>query len=69
MVVLLVAAASLFIYKVSYGFPVSYETDKPAIAVPPNQPAILLFSKTTGFRHGESIDASKPVFAGHAEKI
>lgn len=63
LVLLLIAAGSLFFYKVQNGFPVSYETDKPTINVPPNQPAILLFSKTTGFRHGESIDASKPVFS------
>ena len=41
------------------GFPVSYETEKPEISIPADKPAILLFSKTTGFRHGESIDASK----------
>jgi len=57
-VVLLFAAGSLFIYKVKNGFPVSYETEKPALSIPAEKPAILLFSKTTGFRHGESIDAS-----------
>ena len=57
-VVLLFAAGSLFIYKVKNGFPVSYETEKPSISIPADKPAILLFSKTTGFRHGESIDAS-----------
>ena len=58
-VVLLFAAGSLFIYKVKNGFPVSYETDKPALSIPADKSAILLFSKTTGFRHEESIDASK----------
>jgi type 1 glutamine amidotransferase len=58
-VVLLFAAGSLFIYKVKNGFPVSYETEKPEISIPADKPAILLFSKTTGFRHEESIDASK----------
>lgn len=62
LVVLVVAAGRLFFYKITHGFPVSYETERPAITFPANQPAILLFSKTTGFRHGESIDASKPVF-------
>ncbi len=62
LVVLLGAAAGLFFYKVNNGFPVSYETEKPSINFPANQPAVLLFSKTTGFRHGESIDASKPIF-------
>ncbi|MBL7818390.1 MAG: ThuA domain-containing protein [Saprospiraceae bacterium] len=68
LVVLAGGALGLFIYKVKNGFPVSYETDAPNITFPDNQPAILLFSKTTGFRHGESIDASKPVFADLAKK-
>ena len=68
LVVLLVGAGSLFFYKVNNGFPVSYETDKPTFTIPANQPAILVFSKTTGFRHGESIDASKPVFQTMARR-
>lgn len=60
-VVLLFAAGSLFIYKVKNGFPVSYETEKPEILIPADKPAILLFSKTTGYRHEESIDASSLV--------
>lgn len=68
LVVLLGAAAGLFFYKVNNGFPVSYETEKPSINFPANQPAILLFSKTTGFRHGESIDASKPIFREMARR-
>ena len=66
--VLFGAAIGIFFYKISYGFPVTYETEKPAIPFPPNQPAVLVFSKTTGFRHGESIDASKPVFAQMARR-
>ena len=65
---LLVAAGSLFFYKIQNGFPVSYETEKPTLNLPSNQPAILVFSKTTGFRHGESIDASKPVFQAMARR-
>lgn len=61
LLVLLVAVGGLFIYKITNGFPVTYETEAPTLNLPPNQPAVLLFSKTTGFRHGESIDASKPV--------
>lgn len=57
-----------FVYKVKNGFPVFYETEKPTITFPTNQPAVLLFSKTTGFRHSGSIDASKPVFADLAKK-
>lgn len=68
LVLLLVAAGSLFVYKVSNGFPVTYETEKPALNLPPNQPAILVFSKTTGFRHGESIEAAKPIFSEIAKQ-
>jgi hypothetical protein len=68
LIVLLIAAGRLFVYKINNGFPVSYETEKPTINFPPNQPAILLFSKTTGFRHGESIEASKLVFAEMARR-
>lgn len=57
------AAAGIFFYKIQHGFPVSYETERPVIEFPPDQPAILVFSKTTGFRHGESIEASLPVFS------
>ena len=67
--VLLFAAGSLFIYKVKNGFPVTYETEKPAISIPSDKPAVLLFSKTTGFRHGESIDASKLVLRDLITKI
>lgn len=61
LVLLLVTAMGVFIYKITYGFPVSYETEVPHIDFPEGKPAVLLFSKTTGFRHSESIDASKPV--------
>ena len=61
LIILLIVAARVFIYKVENGFPVSYETEKPSIQFPANQKAILVFSKTTGFRHGESIEASIPV--------
>ncbi len=68
LVLLFVAAGSLFFYKIQYGFPVSYETEKPTIDFPPNRPAILIFSKTTAFRHGESIDAAKAVFGAMARR-
>lgn len=57
-----------FMYKVKNGFPVFYETDIPVITFPANQPAVLLFSKATGFRHSGSIDASKPIIAEMARK-
>lgn len=68
LVISLFALGALFMYKVQNGFPVSYETEKPLLTLTENQPAILLFSKTTGFRHGESIDASKPIIQAMAKK-
>jgi uncharacterized protein len=59
---------SLFIYKIRYGFPVSYETDPPSIDFPADRKSVLLFSKCTGFRHGESIEAGKKTFEDLAEK-
>lgn len=57
-----------FIYKVTNGFPVSYETEAPQIDFPDGKKAVLLFSKSTGFRHEESIEAGKKVFAELANK-
>jgi uncharacterized protein len=57
-----------FIYKIKNGFPVSYETEIPNINFPEGKRNVLLFSKTTGFRHGESIEAGKKTFASLAEK-
>lgn len=67
-VVLLGALLGGFLYKVKYGFPVSYETKPPAIDFPANHRAVLLFSKASGYRHGESIEAGKAVFAELAKK-
>ncbi len=68
MVFLLVVFGAAFIYKVKNGFPIFYETQAPAISFPANRPAVLFFSKTTGYRHTASIDASKPVVAALAKK-
>lgn len=68
LVILLFGAGSLMFYKVKNGFPVSYETEKPTISFPDSIPAILVFSKTTGFRHAESIETSKPIFGDIAKK-
>lgn len=67
-VVVLVGAMAVFVYKVKHGFPVSYETEAPKIDFPADKPAILLFSKTTGFRHAGSIETSKPIIADLAKK-
>lgn len=66
--ILIFAAGSIFLYKVKNGFPVSYETEAPAIDFPADKKTVLLFSKATGFRHGESIEAGKNVFAELAVK-
>jgi type 1 glutamine amidotransferase len=66
-VVLLTGTMALFIYKITYGFPVSYETERPSIDIPEGKRTVLLFSKSTGFRHSESIDAGKAAFAEWAE--
>ena len=68
LVVILGVLMAGFIYKVKNGFPVSYETEAPAITIPDNQKTVLLFSKATGFRHGESIEAGQTVFAELAKK-
>jgi len=67
-IVLFFAFGALFAYKVRHGFPVSYETEMPRIDFPSNQTAVLLFSKSTGFRHGESIEAGKQTIAELAKK-
>jgi type 1 glutamine amidotransferase len=68
LVVILGLLMAGFIYKIKYGFPVSYETDAPVIEFPEGRKAVLLFSKSTGFRHGESIEEGKKVFGDLAAK-
>ncbi|MGC4034742.1 MAG: ThuA domain-containing protein [Chitinophagaceae bacterium] len=68
LIILAVSGMALFIYKIKNGFPVSYETTIPSINFPKEQPAILLFSKSTGFRHSESIEAGKKSFDDLARK-
>ena len=66
-ILLIVLSMSFFIYKVRYGLPI-YETKIPVIDFPADKRKVLLFSKSTGFRHGESIDAGKEVFGQLASK-
>ena len=68
LVVLSAILAAGFIYKIKNGFPVSYETDAPVIDFPDAKINVLLFSKSTGFRHGESIEAGKKVFDDLSKK-
>lgn len=67
-ILIMVVALSVFVYKVKNGFPVSYETEAPVIEIPTDRTSVLLFSKSTGFRHSESIDAGKKVFDELAQK-
>jgi uncharacterized protein len=67
-ILLLAVFIAGFIYKVKNGFPVSYETETPVIDFPTGQKTVLLFSKATGFVHGESIDAGKKAFSEMARR-
>lgn len=62
LLILALVGGGLFVYKVKNGFPVTYETDAPDIDIPEGDLNILLFSKTSGFRHEESIEAGKEIF-------
>ena len=59
--VLLLIAGGLFIYKARYGFNF-YESTPPDLPTNLGGKAVLLFSKTNGFRHGEAIETSLPAF-------
>jgi len=61
LILILVVAAGLFIYKVTYGFNF-YETTPPELPAKLEGNTVLLFSKTNGFRHGEAIETSLPAF-------
>lgn len=61
-VVLLTIAYHVLMYKVKYGF-AKNQFRKHHIEIPFDQPTILLFSKTTGFRHAKAIKASKSAFS------
>lgn len=64
MFIVIVFIGGFFIYKVKYGFPVRFETVAPEIDFPLEKKiAVLLFSKTTGFRHDASIEAGKQAFS------
>ena len=45
-----------------------YETTPPALPADLKHPAILVFSKTNGFRHEEAIPAANALFAGVAKE-
>lgn len=51
---------NMFMYQATHGF-ATYEEEIPVINFPAKEIKILVFSKTTGFRHGEAIEAFKEV--------
>lgn len=61
LIVLIVAAFSVFFYKVKNGFPY-FEEEAPEVRFPVDQKRVLLFSKANAFVHSEGIEAAKPVF-------
>lgn len=60
-IILILAAIGMGILmrKAKYGF-ATYETDAHEISIDTDRPAILIFSKTTGWRHSEAIEAAVP---------
>ena len=60
-ILLLFLAGGVFIYKVKYGFPI-YESTPPEINETFKPTAVLVFSKTNGFRHGEGIEGAIEAF-------
>lgn len=67
MVLLLVIAMGLFIYKAAYGFNF-YESTPPELPSDLSGNTVLVFSKTNGFRHGEAIEAAIPAFEKMAKE-
>ena len=59
-ILLLLIGAGIFFYKASKGINF-YETQPHVMDKPLSDKAVLIFSKTNGFRHGEAIEYSLPV--------
>jgi hypothetical protein len=51
----------VFVYKAKYGINF-YESEAPELPAALGENAVLIFSKTNGFRHGNAIEASLPAF-------
>lgn len=61
-IILLILAAlglGILMRKAKYGF-AKYETEAHELSIDTDRPAILVFSKTTGWRHSEAIEAAVP---------
>ena len=66
-ILLLALAMGVFIYKVKHGFPI-YESTPPELPTDIKDYAVLVFSKTNAFRHGEAINAALPAFRQMGER-
>ncbi len=61
LIILAVGAMGFFYYKITGGM-ASFDETPPELVLEDGVPAILVYSKTNGFRHGEAIEASIPVY-------
>ncbi|APQ16129.1 ThuA domain-containing protein [Maribacter hydrothermalis] len=67
LVLLLFMAMGVFVYKARYGINF-YDSKPPELPTDLSGKAVLLFSKTNGFRHGEAIDGAIPAFEKMAKE-
>jgi len=66
----LVAVANVGCNELRVFFPAhDYETERPALPDALAHPALLVFTKTNGFRHSEAIEAGVPLFEAIAERL
>ena len=62
----LIIAMGVFIWKAKYGINF-YDSTPPELPTEFSEKAVLVFSKTNGFRHGEAIETAIPIFEKMAE--
>lgn len=66
LVVGFVGFGGFIFYKAKYGINF-YESEAPELPADLGENAVLIFSKTNGFRHGDAIEASLPAYQAMAE--
>lgn len=64
---LFICYVGFIIYRAKIGLPF-YESEPHEIIIPDDKPAVLLFSKTNGFVHGDAIKSAIPALTQLAEK-
>ncbi len=67
LIILAFIGLQIFMYKAKHGF-ATYETTPHEITIDEDRPAILILSKTTGFRHGAAIEAAVPALEQIAKR-